>query len=153
MTRIVASEDMANVRRSLADAGIHFDKLYINQAYFNSNFSIQPPERTKKRSKPGFWKKLLCGSEMKQCSIGTQTNLIVRDDCQQRPPPVTSRQRMPPTENTYDYRRYRPLNKEYAHRKSQQPIRRRRSSLITRSVQIHRQKRIDDDDDDNEFAV
>ena len=31
MTRIVSTDDMANVRHSLAQAGIYFDKLYINQ--------------------------------------------------------------------------------------------------------------------------
>ena len=41
----------------------------------------------------------------------------------------------------------------------QQPVRRRRSSLVTRSVQMQRQKQInvdndeDDDDDNDEFAV
>ncbi len=37
----------------------------------------------------------------------------------------------------------------------QQPVRRRRSSLVTRSVQVQRQKQIndDEDDDDDEFAV
>ncbi len=37
----------------------------------------------------------------------------------------------------------------------QQPIRRRRSSLVTRSVQVQRQKQINDADDDenDEFAV
>jgi hypothetical protein len=31
MTRIISNDDMANVRQSLAQAGIYFDKLYINQ--------------------------------------------------------------------------------------------------------------------------
>lgn len=31
MTRVMSSDDMANVRNSLAQAGIYFDKLYINQ--------------------------------------------------------------------------------------------------------------------------
>ena len=31
MTRVISNEDMANVRQSLAQAGIYFDKLYINQ--------------------------------------------------------------------------------------------------------------------------
>jgi len=37
----------------------------------------------------------------------------------------------------------------------QQPVRRRRSSLITRSVQVQRQKQINDDDDNenDSFAV
>jgi hypothetical protein len=35
----------------------------------------------------------------------------------------------------------------------QQPIRRRRSSLVTRSIQVQRQKQINDADDDDEFAV
>jgi hypothetical protein len=39
----------------------------------------------------------------------------------------------------------------------QQPVRRRRSSLVNRSVQVQRQKQInqedDDDDENDEFAV
>lgn len=35
----------------------------------------------------------------------------------------------------------------------QQPVRRRRSSLITRSLQIQRQKAMNGDDDYDEFAV
>jgi hypothetical protein len=31
MTRVISNDDMANVRQSLAQAGIYFDKLYINQ--------------------------------------------------------------------------------------------------------------------------
>jgi hypothetical protein len=31
MTQMISNEDMTNVRRSLAQAGIYFDKLYINQ--------------------------------------------------------------------------------------------------------------------------
>jgi hypothetical protein len=31
MTQSISNVDMANVRRSLAQAGIYFDKLYINQ--------------------------------------------------------------------------------------------------------------------------
>ncbi|CAF2464522.1 unnamed protein product [Rotaria sp. Silwood2] len=147
---------MANVRRSLAQAGIFFDKLYINQAYFNSNFNIQTFEKKQKKTNISFWNKLLCGSDPKRSSTGTQTVLTVRDDCQQTPPLVTFCQRMPPTENTYDHRRCRPLNREYTHKKYQQPVRRRRSSHITRPVQIQRQKQMDNEDDDDEndeFAV
>jgi hypothetical protein len=41
--------------------------------------------------------------------------LTVRDDSELIPPPIIRRQRMPPTENAYDRRRYRPLNREYTH--------------------------------------
>ncbi|CAF4055543.1 unnamed protein product [Rotaria sp. Silwood2] len=150
MTRTISSDNMANVRRSLAQAGIFFDKLYINQAYFNSNFNIQTFEKKQKKTNISFWNKLLCGSDPKRSSTGTQTVLTVRDDCQQTPPLVTFCQRMPPTENTYDHRRCRPLNREYTHKKYQQPVRRRRSSHITRPVQIQRQKQMDNEDDDDE---
>jgi len=62
MTKIISNDDMANIRRSLAQAGIYFDKLYINQAYFNSNFTIQTSGEKHKRSNANFWHKLLCGS-------------------------------------------------------------------------------------------
>ncbi|CAF0827535.1 unnamed protein product [Rotaria sordida] len=158
MTRTISTDDMANVRRSLAQAGIHFDKLYISQAYFNSNFNIQTADEKQKRSNNNFWHKLLCGSDIKRSSTGTQTILTVRDDSQQTLPRVTFCQRMPPTENTYDHRRCRPLNREYTHKKYQQPVHRRRSSHINRSVQIQRQKQINneddnDEDENDEFAV
>jgi len=37
MDRVISHQDMANVRQSLAQAGIFFDKLYINQVI---NFSF-----------------------------------------------------------------------------------------------------------------
>ena len=80
MTRTISSDDMSSIRRSLAQAGIYFDKLYISQvlpliynsfdkyvfrsfqAFFNSNFTIQALDKKRKGSSKSFWQKLLCGS-------------------------------------------------------------------------------------------
>lgn len=46
--------------------------------------------------------------------------LTVRDDSDlfpAAPPPVIRRQRIAPTENTYDRRRYRPIHREHTHNK------------------------------------
>jgi hypothetical protein len=43
--------------------------------------------------------------------------LTVRDDSELIRPPIIRRQRMPPTDNIYDRRRYRPINREYTHNK------------------------------------
>ncbi|CAF1295303.1 unnamed protein product [Adineta steineri] len=151
MTRIISSDDMANVRHSLAEAGIYFDKLYINQAYFNSNFTIQTSNNKPKKSHTSFWHKLLCGKDKNQSSTAsTQTALTVRDDSESIPPAVNRRQRMVPTENIYDRRRYRPINREYIHNSNQQSMRRRRSSFISRAAQIQRQKQMNDE---SEYAV
>jgi hypothetical protein len=45
------------------------------------------------------------------------TVLTVRDDSELKPPPITRRQRMAPSETMYDRRRYRPLNREHTHSK------------------------------------
>ncbi|CAF3840306.1 unnamed protein product, partial [Adineta steineri] len=73
-----------------------------------------------------------------------------RDDSESIPAPVNRRQRMVPTENIYDRRRYRPMNREYIHNSNQQSMRRRRSSFISRAAQIQRQKQMNDE---SEFAV
>ncbi|CAF1148083.1 unnamed protein product [Adineta ricciae] len=155
MTRNIATDDMATIRRSLADAGIYFDKLYINQAYFNSNFTIQTTRNKTEKPKTGFWNKLLCGTDAKRSSTGTQTILTVRDDSELIPPSVVRRQKVSPTDNVYDRRRCRPVNREHSHSNYQQSVRRRRTSLTTRSTQVQRPKPINDasDDENNEFSV
>ncbi|UJR23154.1 hypothetical protein I4U23_026173 [Adineta vaga] len=156
MTRNIPIDDMTTIRRSLADAGIYFDKLYINQAYFNSNFTIQTTRQKTEKTKNGFWQKLLCGSDAKRSSTGTQTVLTVRDDSELIPPPIVRRQKVSPTENIYDRRRSRPLNREHSNNNYPQYTRRRRPSFATRSTQMQRPKPINDDateDENDEFAV
>jgi len=45
MDRVISHQDMANVRQSLAQAGIFFDKLYINQvinfSFWRINFPLK----------------------------------------------------------------------------------------------------------------
>jgi hypothetical protein len=61
MAKQITHDQMANVRRSLAEAGIYFDKLYINQAYFNSHITLNEPTKKHSKASPNVWEKLLCG--------------------------------------------------------------------------------------------
>ena len=40
MTRIISKDDMSTVQRSLAEAGIYFDKLYIKQVGEETRFIL-----------------------------------------------------------------------------------------------------------------
>ena len=44
MTQKINQEHMANIRRSLADAGIYFDKLYINQVWTSERKVRRTPD-------------------------------------------------------------------------------------------------------------
>ena len=62
MTQQMSSDHMADVRRSLAEAGIYFDKLYINQAYFNSHITVNEPPKKHPKPNHTYWQRLLCAS-------------------------------------------------------------------------------------------